>query len=146
MSDYEKHHPHHQGPPGWETWDWNSILRGTLLFVFGILLFWSLSNGPDFLNKYREKKLDAIATAKIIEVKKDVNMYQGLTGNSMPRTVNIIVHYKFVAKGIVYEGQEMIPSDDNTEGYIPYLLNGPGTDIQIKYSSKDPSKSQIVIP
>lgn len=128
----------------WEFWDWGSILDTLLLLSFLLGLFIVLINGPGLIRKRELKKLDTVITAKVTSVKKYESV--GIWGNSSKIYLNgIVVTYNYIVNNVVYSRWEVVPNETSTGRFEYTLLAYPESTIYIKYSSKDPGTSLIVV-
>lgn len=128
----------------WEFWDWGSILDTILMsiFIIGIVAFFY--SGPRLIRERELKKLDAETTAKVISLKKYEST--GLWDKSSTIYLEgLVITYNYIVNDIVYSRWEVIPNNNATGRFEYRLLTYPESTIHIKYSTKNPANSLIVV-
>jgi|GEM_PF-3056507 hypothetical protein len=131
--------------PEWEFWDWRSIVDVFLLLIPFVIIGWVVLKAPDTIMRYKEKRYDKIAIASVASVKKNIELSENLDGNHVYLNM-VTVDYKFSVDNEIYSGSEIIPYKTISEKrLLNRLLNNWNDTISIKYLSKDPTKSLIII-
>ncbi len=131
--------------PEWEFWDWTSILDTLLLVGFFVATFAILLYGPISLMRHKEKSYDKVAIATVSNIKKNIHLSESFIGNNV-YLHSVTVDYKFEVDSRIFSGSELIPYETISEKRLLYrLMNKWGDTLSIKYLSKDPTKSLVII-
>ena len=125
--------------PEWEFWEWTSILDAFLLVVFAVVLIWAIVKAPETMMRHKIQDYNGTAKAFVTNIKKcNTKVGIGISG--------LIIYYNYTVNGMIYSGQEIIPNLTNSENQLIYRLSSEVDDtISVKYLSKDPTKSLIII-
>lgn len=128
----------------YQYWDWKtigisvSVLIG--LTAFMMIIFFK----DEIIQSHRLSQLDAETTGKIIKIEEQESMKQTKYGN-IGFIDHYIVWYNYEINGIAYTQRNWINGNKKNNRLIHKIKTNPDKPIRIKYDSKAPEKSLIIL-
>ncbi len=128
--------------PWYVVYDWKSVL-GVGLVIIIVAAYLSIYEIPEYIRNRKLNDYSGEVIGTLISINENVGMNQGREGNK-EFIESYEVKYKYVLKGVQYEGANRIESSRKNSLQLKKLMGKPEpVSIKVKYDIDNPEKSLI---